>query len=82
MIVIASSTGGPDALAKLLSLIPATIPVAIVIAQHMPPVFTRCLAERLDATSPLTVREAQGGERDDVSAVEEGALAVSRVSIK
>ena len=62
VIVIASSTGGPDALAKLLSLIPATIPVAIVIAQHMPPVFTRCLAERLDATSPLTVREAQGGE--------------------
>ena len=62
VVVIASSTGGPNALANLLSHIPATIPVPILIAQHMPPVFTRCLAERLDSASPLIVREAQGGE--------------------
>lgn len=63
VIVIASSTGGPNALSTLLARIPASIGVPILVAQHMPPVFTRCLAERLDATSALSVGEAQGGEK-------------------
>jgi two-component system, chemotaxis family, protein-glutamate methylesterase/glutaminase len=62
VIAIASSTGGPNALARLLTRIPASLPVPIVIVQHMPPVFTRCLAERLDASCELSVREAHGGE--------------------
>jgi two-component system chemotaxis response regulator CheB len=62
MLVIASSTGGPNALAKLLPMLPATLPVPVAIVQHMPPLFTRYLAERLDTAGPLPTREAAGGE--------------------
>jgi len=62
IVVIASSTGGPSALASLLSRMPANLPVPIAIVQHMPPVFTRSLAERLDAGSLLSVREAEAGD--------------------
>jgi two-component system chemotaxis response regulator CheB len=62
VVAIGVSTGGPNALAALLPKIPASFPAPIVITQHMPPVFTRLLAERLGATSPLRVREAAGGE--------------------
>lgn len=58
VVVIGISTGGPAALGTLIPSIPSTFPVPIVIVQHMPPVFTTRLASRLDATSPLTVREA------------------------
>ena len=61
LVVIGVSTGGPDALAKLLKGIPATFPVPILIAQHMPPVFTKLLAQRLTALSGLPVREAVDG---------------------
>lgn len=57
MVVIGCSTGGPQALAKVFETIPATFPVPIVIVQHMPPDFTKMLADRLDKASPLTVRE-------------------------
>lgn len=60
--VIASSTGGPDALSTVFAALPADFPLPILIAQHMPPHFTRLLAERIDARSELTVREAQGRE--------------------
>ena len=50
MLAVGCSTGGPDALTKVLSGLPADLPVPIVVVQHMPPVFTRMFAERLDRT--------------------------------
>ncbi len=60
---IGSSTGGPNALTEVFSRLPATFPVPIVVTQHMPPLFTRYLAERLNDVSGLTVREAVTGAR-------------------
>lgn len=61
LLVIGVSTGGPNALARLMPALPANLPVPVLIVQHMPPLFTRMLAERLDATCALKVREAEGG---------------------
>ncbi|WP_433371187.1 protein-glutamate methylesterase/protein-glutamine glutaminase [Actinoplanes sp. CA-142083] len=61
ILAIGSSTGGPDALTKVLTGIPSDLPVPIVITQHMPPVFTRMFAERLDRSTPLRVVEATDG---------------------
>jgi two-component system chemotaxis response regulator CheB len=63
VIVIGVSTGGPRALQKILSELPAVLPAAIVVVQHMPPGFTHSLAERLDKHSSLTIREAIHGDR-------------------
>ncbi len=63
LLAIGTSTGGPNALASILPQIPADFPVPIVIVQHMPPVFTRSLAERLDARAAITVTEAVAGDR-------------------
>jgi two-component system chemotaxis response regulator CheB len=60
---IAISTGGPAALSELLPALPADLRLAIVVVQHMPAGFTGPLAERLDATSRVAVREAQAGDR-------------------
>ncbi|NOK34608.1 chemotaxis response regulator protein-glutamate methylesterase [Corallococcus exercitus] len=60
-IVIGASTGGPGALVRVVSALPAELPVPVLIVQHMPPLFTRLLAERLQGVSPLTVREAVPG---------------------
>jgi two-component system chemotaxis response regulator CheB len=62
VLAIGTSTGGPNALAELLPAIPADFPVPIVIVQHMPALFTRLLAGRLDQRSGLNVREGVGGE--------------------
>lgn len=62
LLVIGVSTGGPNALSALLPALPGGLPVPVVIVQHMPPVFTRLLAERLQARCALRVREAQQGE--------------------
>ena len=58
---IGVSTGGPNALDELLPALPADLGVPVYIAQHMPPMFTRLLAERLDARSGLAVSEAVDG---------------------
>ncbi len=62
VVAIGVSTGGPDALARLLPSLPANLPVPIVIAQHMPPIFTALLAARLAAKSAIPVRECVSGE--------------------
>jgi len=59
VVAIGVSTGGPAALGELLPRLPAAFPVPVIIVQHMPPMFTRLLAERLDAASILDVREAE-----------------------
>ncbi len=56
------STGGPEAFAKVVAGLPANLPVPVVVVQHMPPVFTRLFADRLDRTSALTVVEATDGQ--------------------
>lgn len=57
-VVIGVSTGGPVALSSVLPALPAGLEVPVVVVQHMPPVFTRLLAERLNAVCPLPVVEA------------------------
>ncbi len=59
---IGVSTGGPEALAKLLPAIPADLSTPIVLVQHMPPNFTRSLAESLDRKSAIRVKEGEDGE--------------------
>jgi two-component system chemotaxis response regulator CheB len=57
-IAVGCSTGGPDALSKVLRALPAGFPVPVVVVQHMPPVFTKMFAERLDRTCGMAVVEA------------------------
>jgi two-component system chemotaxis response regulator CheB len=61
-IVIAASTGGPDALEVLLRGLPADLHVPVLVVQHMPPEFTKLLAERLQRRCTLPVTEARDGE--------------------
>ncbi len=61
VVAVAASTGGPNALADLFDGLPADFPVPVVIAQHMPPMFTRQLAERLSARFALRVEEGRAG---------------------
>ena len=63
VLAIGCSTGGPEALSTLLGLLPHDLRVPVVVVQHMPPVFTRQFASRLDRNTPFTVVEAEGGER-------------------
>jgi two-component system chemotaxis response regulator CheB len=64
-VIIATSTGGPRALAALLPKLPSPLGIGTLIVQHMPAGFTGSLASRLDGGSELSVREAGGGERLD-----------------
>jgi two-component system chemotaxis response regulator CheB len=61
-VAIGSSTGGPNALIEIIPRLPANLPVPVVITQHMPPMFTRLMAERLAAISRVRVREAAEGD--------------------
>lgn len=60
-VVIGVSTGGPAALQELLPALPPNLPVPVAIVQHMPPVFTRQFAERLNVLGPLRVAEGEDG---------------------
>ena len=59
--IVGSSTGGPQALQSVLSQLPDNLPVPVVIAQHMPPNFTKALAQRLNDTCKPKVVEAEDG---------------------
>lgn len=61
IVAVGASTGGPNALAEVFGRLPADLPVPVVIVQHMPPMFTRLLAERLSAEHALRFHEATSG---------------------
>lgn len=63
VILIGASTGGPPALVQVLAALPAGLPAAVLVAQHMPPGFTPAFARRLARICPLPVREAEEGDR-------------------
>lgn len=62
-VAIGVSTGGPPAVQKVLSALPADFPACILIAQHMPGSFTGPFAKRLDSVSKIRVKEAETGDR-------------------
>jgi len=72
VVVIGVSTGGPTALGEILPKIPANFQLPILVVQHMPPLFTRLLAERLNSTCQLPVCEAYQG-----CAVEPGKILIA-----
>lgn len=62
IVLIGTSTGGPNALQTVLMELPKDIAAPIVIVQHMPPGFTKTLASRLNSLSKIHVKEAEEGE--------------------
>src|SRR5207248_7810608 len=62
VIAIGTSTGGPKALQEILPMLPADLPVGVLVVQHMPPGFTGPFARRLNNLCKITVREATQGE--------------------
>jgi two-component system chemotaxis response regulator CheB len=61
IVAIGASTGGPNVLASIVTGFPEDLPVPVLIVQHMPPLFTQLLAQRLDSQSRIQVREAAPG---------------------
>ncbi len=62
LIAIGASTGGTQAITEVITQLPSSVP-GIVIVQHMPPVFTRSYAERLNSMARINVKEAEHGDR-------------------
>jgi len=71
VIAIGASTGGTEAIIEVVQKFPANAP-GVVIVQHMPPVFTKMYAERVDKICAMTVREAQNGDR-----VQQGTILIA-----
>lgn len=72
VIGVAASTGGPPAVQQVLCALPADLPAAVLIAQHMPARFTRAFADRLDRLVPMRVLEAEDGMK-----VEDGKVYIA-----
>ncbi|MBV7479688.1 chemotaxis response regulator protein-glutamate methylesterase [Pseudomonas sp. PDM31] len=62
LVAIGTSTGGPVALQRVLTQLPASFPAPIVLVQHMPAAFTKAFAERLDKLCHISVKEAEDGD--------------------
>jgi len=62
LVAIGTSTGGPVALQRVLTQLPASFPAPIVLIQHMPAAFTKAFAERLDKLCRISVKEAEDGD--------------------
>jgi two-component system chemotaxis response regulator CheB len=76
LVVIGTSTGGPQALTRLLTALPADLPVAVAVALHIPPGYTETLARRLNDACAVKVFEAAEG-----SALLPGTVAIARAGI-
>lgn len=63
IVVLGTSTGGPKALQEVIPKLPANLPCAMVVVQHMPAGFTKSLADRLNTVSEIKVKEAENNER-------------------
>jgi two-component system chemotaxis response regulator CheB len=63
VVALGISTGGPATLSQMLPLLPGDLPVPVLIVQHMPPVFTKSMADDLDTRCALTVCEAVDGQQ-------------------
>ena len=63
LVAIGTSTGGPVALQRVLTQLPANFPAPIVLIQHMPAAFTKAFAERLDKLCRISVKEAEDGDQ-------------------
>jgi two-component system, chemotaxis family, protein-glutamate methylesterase/glutaminase len=72
VLVIGVSTGGPTALNEIIPMLPADFPLPVLIVQHMPPIFTKLLADRLGSRSRIRVQEATNGV-----AVEAGRILIA-----
>lgn len=71
-VCIAASTGGPKALAVVLSMFPGSFKLPVLVVQHMPAGFTKAFANRLNASCSLSVKEAEDGDR-----IEEGKVYIA-----
>ena len=69
VLAIGASTGGPPAIQQLLAGLDRTLPISILITQHMPPRFTTTFAERLARITAWRVEEARGGEPLNIGTV-------------
>ncbi len=69
LVAIGASTGGPVAVAEIITALPASFPAPIMVIQHMPENFTKAFADRLNRLSGLQVKEAVDGDRVEVGSV-------------